>query len=750
MLHNFASNLVSRFVGFLVRAVVIFVALVSLIFCLVAGSIIFLFWFFWPIVIIYAAVSKNLVVFSLLLFFGIIFVYFYVLSREKAPDQISVEEVFKKKWAGSIWERVGLRLNDVPREVLQNPEKNLPTFLKEKKLKKEDFKTAFIWEISHQKDLYIKKRFWRKENLLAITGLGKDWAYGYTPDIDSYAEPIKSLEKYERLIGRRNEMEQIENILSKSKQSNALLIGEPGVGKMSLVQKFARLSESGKLSGNLEYKRPVLLNMNRALAGLKTIGELEARLFKLFGQASQAGNMILIIDNFHSLVNVATDIGLGKKDISEIISPFLQTGSFQLIAITTYRGLHEHIEKHGGLLNFFEKVEVKEPDLEETKEICRDSVREIEARVPVKITVQAINEIVKRADMYITDLPFPEKALDVLEESAIYVAKKTDDNLVTPEHVNKVISIKTEIPVGELEKEEKDKLLNLEDILHKRVVNQNVAIVDISSAMRRSRMELADEKRPIGSFLFLGPTGVGKTETAKALAEAYFGSETRINRFDMSEFQGVNGLEKMIGSATTGQLGLLTTAVKENPFSMLLLDEIEKADSSVLNLFLQVLEEGWLTDAYGRKINFRNQIIIATSNAGAKLIWEKIQEDVADEYLRVRLIEYIFREGIFRPEFFNRFDSTIIFRPLTRENLIKIAELMLVQLKKRLAQKDILFDFGPDLIEKIAKLGYEPVNGARPMRRIIQKRVEDLIAKKILKEEIKKDLPFKISAEEIG
>ena len=750
MLHNFASNLVSRFVGFLVRAVVIFVALVSLIFCLVAGSIIFLFWFFWPIVIIYAAVSKNLVVFSLLLFFGIIFVYFYVLSREKAPDQISVEEVFKKKWAGSIWERVGLRLNDVPKEVLQNPEKNLPTFLKEKKLKKEDFKTAFIWEISHQKDLYIKKRFWRKENLLAITGLGKDWAYGYTPDIDSYAEPIKSLEKYERLIGRRNEMEQIENILSKSKQSNALLIGEPGVGKMSLVQKFARLSESGKLSGNLEYKRPVLLNMNRALAGLKTIGELEARLFKLFGQASQAGNMILIIDNFHSLVNVATDIGLGKKDISEIISPFLQTGSFQLIAITTYRGLHEHIEKHGGLLNFFEKVEVKEPDLEETKEICRDSVREIEARVPVKITVQAINEIVKRADMYITDLPFPEKALDVLEESAIYVAKKTDDNLVTPEHVNKVISIKTEIPVGELEKEEKDKLLNLEDILHKRVVNQNVAIVDISSAMRRSRMELADEKRPIGSFLFLGPTGVGKTETAKALAEAYFGSETRINRFDMSEFQGVNGLEKMIGSATTGQLGLLTTAVKENPFSMLLLDEIEKADSSVLNLFLQVLEEGWLTDAYGRKINFRNQIIIATSNAGAKLIWEKIQEDVADEYLRVRLIEYIFREGIFRPEFFNRFDSTIIFRPLTRENLIKIAELMLVQLKKRLAQKDILFDFGPDLIEKIAKLGYEPVNGARPMRRIIQKRVEDLIAKKILKEEIKKDLPFKISAEEIG
>ena len=750
IIQNFAYDMVSRFVGFLVRIIIIAVALVAEIFCLLAGSIFFVFWFFWPIILVYSAISKNLLILSLSLLFGILFVYFYKLSREKTPDQMSVKEVFKQKWANIIWERMGLHLNDVPKEVLQNPEKKLESFLNEKKLKKEDFKIAFIWELSRQKDLYVQKRFWRKENLLAVTGLGKDWAYGYTPDIDNYAEPIKALEKYEHLIGRRREMEQMENILSKSKQSNVLLVGETGVGKMSLVQKFARLSESGKLSKNLSYKRPVLLNMNRALSGLGTTGELEARLLKLFSQAKLAGNVILIIDNFHSLVNITTDVGLGKKDITEIISPFLRAGDFQLIAITTYQGLHEHIEKHGGLMNFFEKVEVKEPDMEETKEICRDSVREVESRIPVKITVQAINEIVKRADLYITDLPFPEKALDVLEDSAIYVAKKTDRDLVTPKDVDEVISIKTEIPIGDIEQAEKEKLLNLEDVLHKRVVNQNAAIVDIASAMRRSRLELADEKRPIGSFLFLGPTGVGKTETAKALAEAYFGSETKINRFDMSEFQGTGGIEKMIGSVATGRLGMFTTAVKENPFSLLLLDEIEKADSGILNLFLQVLEEGWITDAFGRKINFRNQIIIATSNAGAKLIWEKMQEDVADEYLRVKLIEHIFKEGIFRPEFFNRFDGTIIFTPLTRQNLIEIAGLMLTRLKERLAKKDLIFEFESDLTEKIAKLGYEPINGARPMRRVIQKKVEDLIAKKILKEEIKKHTPFKITADEIS
>ncbi len=746
---NMAAGFVSRFIGFLVRIIVIAMALVVEVFSLAFGLIVFVIWFFWPVLLVYAAIAQSIIIFSILIILGIFFIYFYKLSREKEPGQMTLEEVSGQKWVGAIWERVGLHIKEVPEEVLRDPEKNLSPFLKEREIKKEDFKTAFLWELSRRQNMYVQKRFWRKENLLLVTGLGKDWAYGYTPDIDAFTESISALEKYEHLIGRRAEMEEMENILSKNKQSNVLLVGETGVGKKSLVQKFARLSASGKLSKNLDYKRIVLLNMNRALAGLVTIGDLEARLLKLFNQARQAGNIILVIDNFHSLVNTVTDMGLGKKDITEILSPFLQAGHFQLIAISTYQGLHEHIEKHGGLMNFFEKVEVKEPDEETTKEICRDSVREVEARVPVKITIEAINGVVERAGLYVTDLPFPEKALDLLEDAAIYVARKTERDLVLPEDVDKVISIKTEIPIGDIEKTEKEKLLVLEDILHERVINQNAAIVDIASAMRRSRLELSEKKRPIGSFLFLGPTGVGKTETAKTLAEAYFSSEEKINRFDMSEYQGAEGLDKMIGSSNTGKNGLLTTAVKENPFSLLLLDEIEKADSGVLNLFLQILEDGFVTDAFGRKINFRNQIIIATSNAGAELIWTKAKENFDNENLRVEIINHILEKGIFRPEFINRFDGTIIFKPLTHENLVKIAELMLKSLKKRLAQRDLVFEFDQSLMEKIADLGYDPAYGARPMRRVIQKKVEDLIAKKLLKDEIKKHSPFKITAEEI-
>jgi ATP-dependent Clp protease ATP-binding subunit ClpC len=400
-------------------------------------------------------------------------------------------------------------------------------------------------------------------------------------------------------------------------------------------------------------------------------------------------------------------------------------------------------------MKFFEKIEIKEPDIETTIKICQDSVREIEMRVPVKITVQTINTVVEKAETYITDVPFPEKALDLLEDTAIYVATKTSDYLVKPEHVNKIISQQTEIPIGSLEESEKVKLLNLENLIHERIIDQEIAVREIASAMRRARLEVGEKKRPIGSFLFLGPTGVGKTETAKALAEIYFGSEKRMNRFDMSEYQGVNAVEKMIGSRQTNKTGLLTTAVKETPFSLLLLDEIEKADYGVLNLFLQILEEGWVTDALGRKINFRNQIIIATSNAGAEFIRQKIKGNTDEETLNTQLVDHVLKEGIFRPEFINRFDGVIMFKPLSHEDLLKISELMLTTLKKRLAKKDLSFNFNDDLVEKIAELGYDPANGARPMRRVIQKKVEDLIAKKLLKEEIEKEKAFEIKAEEI-
>jgi ATP-dependent Clp protease ATP-binding subunit ClpC len=281
------------------------------------------------------------------------------------------------------------------------------------------------------------------------------------------------------------------------------------------------------------------------------------------------------------------------------------------------------------------------------------------------------------------------------------------------------------------------------------VVDQELAVKEIASAMRRARLGVAAKNRPMGSFLFLGPTGVGKTETAKALAEAYFGAEARMLRFDMSEYQGASAIDRIIGSSTTQNPGILTTAVRENPFSLLLLDEIEKAEPNVLNLFLQVLDEGWLTDASGRRVNFRNLIIIATSNAAAELIREIVQQGADPSGLKQKIMDAVQQNNIFKPEFLNRFDGVVIFKPLSREDILQIAKFQLVGLAKRLQGQELIFQPTEELIQKVALLGYDPTYGARAMKRVIQDSVEDLIAKKMLKGEIQKQVPFEIKAEEI-
>lgn len=747
LLPNLLDQFASRFVGFLVRISVIAVAITLEIATIIFGVMFLIFWFLSPIIIITLFLSSQIGIVIGLSFCFLLFI-FYKTSNEKPANELKRKEIFKKTWNKEIWERIGVNFENVPEDLIKNlqngdqdklqskPQGKLDEFLKQNGVEKKDFETALVWEISKQQEIYLKKRFWREENLFNLEGLGRDWTYGHTSLLNQYSEPINALSNYEHLIGRRVELDTIERILEKNSQSNVLIIGEPGVGKMSLAQKFSRLVKTGRISPLLAYREVIMLNLRQAIAGLKTTGEIEARLIALFTQAKSAGNVILVINDFHDFQN-----------ISRVILPFLEGGFFQLIAITTYKGLHEQIEKRPELLSYFEKVEVKEPDLETVKIICEDSVREIEARVPVRITIQAINEIVEKSETYITDTPFPEKAIDLLEDSAIF-AHKNSSYLVKPAHVDAVISNQTEMPVGQIESLEKEKLLNLEELLGQRIISQEQAVTEIASAMRRSRLEISEKKRPIASFLFLGPTGVGKTETAKALAEIYFGSEEKVNRFDMSEFQGSSAIEKMIGSQQKSSTGFLATAVKENPFSLLLLDEIEKADYGVLNLFLQVLEEGRLTDSLNRKINFRNQIIIATSNAGAEFIREKISQNNNDD-LNKKLVDHIIKQQIFKPEFLNRFDGIIIFKPLTPADLLKIAELMLNGLKKRLAKNDLIFNFNPELVKKIAEQGYEPINGARPMRRIIQKKVEDLIARKLLKNEIIKKQPFEIRADEI-
>jgi len=750
-----AMNLFSRLIGAAVRTIVIVIALTLEIITLAAGAAFLIFWLAWPFYLassifsgIYSLTKPGLLVLGGLLpvLVGVISIFLFGLayqkSREKDPTQMSLGEIFEQDWANIIWERVGFQKNQIPENVLNEPEKNLAEFLKTNSIHEKDFSNVVQWQLMHEAENKAAKKFWAKENLFTHGGIGRNWIYGWTNTLDKYSVPTQKFLGSLHLIGRRDELEAMERILCKSQQSNVLLVGEPGVGKGTLVSQFAKLISQGQAASPIAFKKVIQLDLNSALSGLTNEGQTRERLIKIFDEATSAGNIILVIEDFHNFV-------FGEHDISSVLAPFIEGAYFQLIALTTYNDLHEKIEKNSGLMKFFEKVEVKEPSIEETLLILQDDLPALEKRTGQRITYQAILETVKAADQYIADAPMPEKATDLLEETVLYAAANSKEYFILPKHVDIVVAQKTEIPVGELEAGEKEKLVNLEAYIHQRVIGQEEAVKEISSAMRRARLNVGAKNRPIGNFLFLGPTGVGKTETAKALAGAYFGDEKRMLRFDMSEYQGENAIERMIGSPTNQTPGILTTAVHENPFSLILLDEIEKADAKVLNLFLQILDEGWVTDAFGRKINFRNSIIIATSNAASELIRESTAKHLSFEETKQKILEYIQQNNIFRPEFLNRFDGIVLFQPLTEQEILQVAKLLLADLTKRLSGQDLIFQPSQTLIEKVARLGYDPTFGGRAMRRVIQDKVEDLIAKKMLAGEIQKQTPFEIKAEEI-
>jgi len=366
----------------------------------------------------------------------------------------------------------------------------------------------------------------------------------------------------------------------------------------------------------------------------------------------------------------------------------------------------------------------------------------LEQKYNLFVSYPALRDLISLSKRLLPSRPFPKKAVDLLDEILIYVKRDTKDKVVMPKHVAKIISRKTQVPVGEMETKEKETLLNLEKLIHQQIINQDQAVKEVSTALRRARAEVTTRSGPMGTFLFLGPTGVGKTETSKVLAEIYFGSRARMIRLDMSEFQNVKDIPRLIGAP--GEEGLLTTRVKEDPFSLVLLDEIEKAHSNILNLFLQVLDEGFLTDGLGRKVDFKNTIIIATSNAGYKVILQALKEKSNWQEVKQKLLDRLFEEGTFRPEFINRFDAVVVFKPLSKENLLEIAELMLQKLKDNLKEKGIGFEITLPLKEKIVELGYDPTFGARQMRRVIQDKVENVLAQALLSGNLKRGDKIKI------
>ncbi len=604
-------------------------------------------------------------------------------------------------------------------------------------LKKQDIENLVWWLESLKEKIGKRKRWWEYENLLKKGTLAKEWTAGFTVLLDKFSvdwsEKVTNM-GFPEVVGHQKELEQVERILAGMQEdNNVLLIGQPGTGRKSVLQALATKSVLGQSLPEINYKRIKELNLPSLLAQLENKEEIEAILDQIFQEVLRAGNIILFIDELHNFVGGKEKPG--TIDISGILSSYLKFPQFQVFAITDFVGLHKNIEQNPSILSLFNKVEVAEISKRETLILLEKVALGLEFKYKKFISYPVLRDIITYTDRYLPNLPFPEKALDILNETVVYVVS-TKEKIVLSSHVSKIVSEKTQIPVGKIEEKEKKILLNLEELIHQRIINQDEAVNQVSASLRRARAQVTIRKGPLGCFLFLGPTGVGKTETAKALTEIYFGSETKMIRLDMSEFQTLQDIPRLIGSSQED--GLLTTQVRENPFSLILLDEIEKAHPNVLNLFLQVLDEGFLTDGLGRKIHFKDSIIIATSNAGYKIILKALKDKEKWENVKQKLLDYVFEKSIFRPEFINRFDDVVVFTPLSQSNLLDIAELMLKNLQKNLKEKDIDFIITKELKEKIAELGYNPVFGARQMRRVIQDKVENVLAKAILSNKLKR------------
>ncbi len=625
-----------------------------------------------------------------------------------------------------------------------------------------------------------------------------------TPSLDEFGRDLTLAAQELRLdpvVGREKEIERVIQILARRTKNNPVLIGEPGVGKTAVAEGLAIRIVNAEVPDILDGKKVIQLDMGLLVAGTKYRGEFEERLKKIMDEIRQAGNIILVIDEMHTLIGAGA--AEGAIDAANILKPALSRGEIQVIGATTLDEYRKYVEKDSALERRFQSVIIDEPTEDESIEIISGIKNKYEEHHSLIISDDAVVAAVKLSNKYITDRFLPDKAIDVLDEASSKVRlkvstlspegkemekelraliKQKEDAIrnqeferaselrdeeaemkdriremsakwkeeheankptVTAENVAEVIATMTGVPVTKLTEGESDRLLKLEDTLHARVIGQHDAVVAISKAIRRARVGLKSPNRPIGSFIFCGPTGVGKTELAKALAEAVFGSEDNMIRVDMSEFMEKHSTAKLIGSPP-GYVGYddgghLTELIRKKPYSVVLFDEIEKAHPDVFNIMLQILDDGRLTDSKGRHINFKNTIIIMTSNVGASMItttsrlgFSTAEDESKDKYEKLKETVSEEMKKAFRPEFLNRIDETIVFAHLSKEEIRQIVDLMLKDLFKRLQERELSVEVTDEVKDHLAENGYSEAYGARPLRRLIQRKIEDELAEEIL------------------
>ncbi len=572
-------------------------------------------------------------------------------------------------------------------------------------------------------------------------GIGESLMSGWTPETKQYTDDFTyhSLNKRALIVGRSREYQEICEALAKKENNNIILVGEIGAGKESLVEALAYDSFGDYLSSTLNHKKILELMVGPLIAGAGDRGNMEVRLQNIIAEISHAGNVILYIPQFENIMGA----GSYNLDLSGALLPYLKNGGMPIIATMTPGAYKAYLER-SPMKSVFEIIQVLEPEKDVALQMLFEKAGEIEEKNGVSLTYRSVIAAANFADRYEQDANLPGSAVLLLTDSANRVAvtmnKMKRSNIVTDDDVISTLEEKTHANVAAPKAQEKELLLHLEEKLHERIIGQDDAITAISEAMRRVRSGLASANKPV-SFLFLGPTGVGKTETARVLSDLYFGGQEHIVRLDMSEYSDSEGVKRLLGAAPGEgeERGELTDKIHDHPDSLVLLDEFEKANPRILDLFLQVLEDGRLTDNKGHTVSFVNAIIIATSNAGAEFIREEVEKGTQiDKIFQHRLMEYLQSNRIFKPELLNRFDDVVTFKSLSQDQVATIARLMLKSLTEKLKEQDIAVTFDDKIITKISQEGYDPEFGARPLRRYLQDKIEDLIAQKELRDEIKR------------
>ncbi|MBU1017295.1 MAG: AAA family ATPase [Patescibacteria group bacterium] len=610
----------------------------------------------------------------------------------------------------------------------------LKKYLKENNISKEDLDEIVSW---YQRTHSFKEkvmRFWDMDNLLKIGSIGSILSFGYTNFLDQYCLDITATyqkRSYYSLYGRKAQLKQLEESLLQSEGKNVTIItGVKGVGKHSLIYNLAEKIDLHHIPLKLRDKRVLMLNTETFLSAYSK-ETAPAKFIEIMEEGGRAGNIVVVVDAFEKILSAKYGV--------DLFSVFVKAKNYDfppIIGVMEISFFNEICAGNDIISDLFSVVKVEETNAEDSLKILEDFANEAFYKDKVVITLKALRAMVALSNKFLINEPKPERVLAVFNRVLASVSSK-DYKIVNEDSVKEAVSKMVGVPVAG-SKEENEKLLNIASLIHERLIDQEPAIEALSKALRRVRTGVSASKRPSGAFLFLGPTGVGKTETAKALADIYFGAEKYLLRFDMAEYQGESALERLIGFFKDDKPGALTSTLKNNPFGVLLLDEIEKAERDVLNLFLTVLDEGYITDAFGNKVSAENLIIIATSNAGAEYIRTYIKEGREVEKLSGELTEFVLREKIFSPEFINRFDAVVVYKPLSNEEIKLVADLMLKRLAKKVEQeKGIVVQYASGLMDKIIREGYDPVFGGRSVRRYIQDEVEDAIAREILENNFK-------------